>query len=154
MRYFVISNPKTKEIIINGSCPDNDFDLQSIPGFDLLEGKATALTHYVDSQKIIEYSLPIQIKKAQRQPFYFEWSNDLFDWIDVRSDQEKYNFASSSAKVTRKELLVQSDWTQIANNPLTLEQQQQWATYRQALRDITAQSGYPFNIIWPTPPQG
>lgn len=154
MKYFVLSNPSTKEIIINGSCPDDDFNLQAIPGFELLEGKATAFTHYVDNNQIIEYSLPVQIKKAQRQPFYFEWSNDLFDWVDVRSDQEKYDFASGSAKITRNELLYKSDWTQIANSPLTPEQQQQWAVYRQTLRDITTQSGYPFNIIWPTPPQG
>lgn len=154
MKYFILSNPATKEIVVNGSCQDDHFDCQKQDGLELLEGQGTPLTHYVDNHQIIEYSLPVQIKKAQRQPFYFEWSNDLFDWVDVRSDQEKYDFASSSAKVTRKELLIQSDWTQIANNPLTLEQQQQWATYRQALRDITAQSGYPFNIIWPTPPQG
>jgi hypothetical protein len=154
MKYFILSNPSTKEIIINGSCPDNDFSLQAIPGFDLLEGKATALTHYVDNKQIIDYPLPVQIKKSQRQPFYFQWSNEVFDWVDVRSNQEKYDFASGSAQVTRNDLLYKSDWTQITNNPLTPELQQQWAVYRQQLRDITEQSGYPFNIIWPTPPQG
>ena len=54
----------------------------------------------------------------------------------------------------RSNLLQQSDWTQIPNNPLTQVQQEVWAVYRQQLRDITSQSGYPFNIVWPTPPQG
>jgi hypothetical protein len=59
-----------------------------------------------------------------------------------------------NTKNTRNNLLQQSDWTQIPNGPLTAEQQQAWAVYRQELRDITSQSGYPFNVIWPTPPQG
>ena len=53
----------------------------------------------------------------------------------------------------RQELLVNSDWTQIPNGPLNVEQQQAWAAYRQELRDITKQSGYPFNVIWPTKPE-
>jgi len=52
----------------------------------------------------------------------------------------------------RNKLLQNSDWTQLPNNPLTPDQQTAWATYRQALRDIPSQSGYPFDVIWPTPP--
>ncbi len=56
------------------------------------------------------------------------------------------------ALLLRAQMLRSSDWTQLPDVPMTLEQRTQWATYRQALRDITAQPGYPFNIIWPTPP--
>ena len=59
---------------------------------------------------------------------------------------------NKQARLQRDNLLQQSDWTQIPNGPLTTEQQTAWATYRQELRDITTQSGYPFNVIWPTPP--
>jgi hypothetical protein len=55
-------------------------------------------------------------------------------------------------KVKRDALLYASDWTQIPNNPLTAEQQQLWVVYRQELRDVTTQSGYPFNVVWPTAP--
>lgn len=27
-----------------------------------------------------------------------------------------------------------------------------WATYRQALRDLPTQEGFPFNVVFPTPP--
>lgn len=27
-----------------------------------------------------------------------------------------------------------------------------WAVYRKALRDLTSQEGFPFNIVWPVPP--
>jgi hypothetical protein len=53
----------------------------------------------------------------------------------------------------RNALLANSDWTQLADVPLTAEMKAQWATYRQALRDITDQSGFPDQINWPgTPP--
>lgn len=35
---------------------------------------------------------------------------------------------------------------------LTIEQQQELAVYRQALLDITEQSGFPENVVWPTNP--
>ena len=36
----------------------------------------------------------------------------------------------------RNRLLSQSDWTQSADSPLTDSKKQEWATYRQALRDF------------------
>jgi len=29
----------------------------------------------------------------------------------------------------------------------------EWATYRQALRDITAQEGFPYEVVWPPKPE-
>jgi hypothetical protein len=55
-------------------------------------------------------------------------------------------------KTQRRQLLLDSDWTQLPNGPLTTEQQAAWATYRQELRDIPQQSGYPLTVIFPTPP--
>jgi hypothetical protein len=75
-------------------------------------------------------------------------------WVDPRTDQQKYELACEQIIGQRNQFLYESDWTQIPNNPLTPEKQQEWADYRQQLRDITQQSGYPFNVIWPTPPQG
>ena len=50
------------------------------------------------------------------------------------------------ARSKRNTLLAASDWTQVADAPVD---QAAWATYRQALRDITAQAGFPENINWP-----
>jgi len=73
-------------------------------------------------------------------------------WIDVRTEDEKFNLCSDEIKTRRNVLLQFSDWTQLPNGPLTVEVQQEWAVYRQQLRDITTQSGYPFDVVWPTPP--
>lgn len=60
--------------------------------------------------------------------------------------------AAISVIQTRDSLLADSDWTQLADSPLTATKKAQWATYRQELRDITTQPGYPDNVTWPSPP--
>jgi hypothetical protein len=50
----------------------------------------------------------------------------------------------------RNALLVSSDWTQASDVPQATKDA--WAVYRQALRDVPQQSGFPTNITWPTKP--
>jgi hypothetical protein len=49
----------------------------------------------------------------------------------------------------RNALLSASDWTQVADAPVD---KTAWAAYRQELRDITEQVGFPTEVIWPTKP--
>lgn len=57
---------------------------------------------------------------------------------------------AAQARALRNRLLIESDWTQVADAPVD---KQAWADYRQALRDITAQVGFPLNIQWPALPE-
>ena len=50
----------------------------------------------------------------------------------------------------RDGLLYDSDWTQVAD---ALVDKEAWATYRQALRDLPANTTDPDNAIWPTKPE-
>lgn len=65
---------------------------------------------------------------------------------DNVSDEKK----AERIRLTRDKKLVQSDWTQVADAPVD---QSAWATYRQSLRDIPQQAGFPSNVVWPTKPQ-
>lgn len=56
---------------------------------------------------------------------------------------------AADARAKRNSLLAASDWTQVADAPVD---QAAWATYRQALRDITAQDFFPYTINWPVAP--
>jgi hypothetical protein len=49
----------------------------------------------------------------------------------------------------RSNKLADCDWTQVADSPVD---KAVWATYRQSLRDITAQAGFPWTITWPDAP--
>jgi len=50
----------------------------------------------------------------------------------------------------RNFLLTQSDWTQLADAPLSPEQKQAWTAYRQALRDVPSSFATPEEVVWPT----
>ena len=52
----------------------------------------------------------------------------------------------------RDELLKSSDWTQSPDSPLSDTKKQEWATYRQSLRDLPANTTDPANPTWPTQP--
>jgi hypothetical protein len=125
------------EIIRTGQCQDSVFYMQ---GEYVLEGTANDSLQYIDNGKIVD--MPEKPSGATYFDYTIkQWALDYTNQkIDIKNQRDK--------------LLYESDWTQIPNGPLTTEQQQAWADYRQQLRDITSQSGYPFNVVWPTPPQG
>lgn len=50
----------------------------------------------------------------------------------------------------RDERLTATDWTQLLDAPPAT--QAAHATYRQALRDVPQQAGFPFNVTWPAKP--
>jgi hypothetical protein len=56
---------------------------------------------------------------------------------------------AAGIRTSRTEKLKDSDWTQIADSTAD---KAAWATYRQALRDITTQTGFPWEVQWPTQP--
>jgi hypothetical protein len=49
----------------------------------------------------------------------------------------------------RDSLLAATDWMALSDVTLTAD----WAAYRQALRDVTAQAGFPHNVTWPSKPE-
>ena len=56
---------------------------------------------------------------------------------------------AANVRRQRTEKLKDSDWTQIADSTAD---KTAWATYRQALRDITSASGFPWTMTWPETP--
>ena len=53
-------------------------------------------------------------------------------------------------RVERNKLLSATDWTQTPDVPESIRAK--WASYRQALRDLPANTSDPKNPIWPTKP--
>ena len=56
---------------------------------------------------------------------------------------------AANIRASRTQMLKDCDWTQIADSTAD---KTAWATYRQALRDITGQAGFPWTITWPDAP--
>ena len=78
-----------------------------------------------------------------------QWVPPTQQWLDndaaakVRS-QRDYNLARHVDPVATNTLR----W-----NSLSAEKQAEWAAYHTALLDITDQSGFPHNVVWPTKPE-
>jgi hypothetical protein len=98
----------------------------------MLNGKK--LYHQIDNNEPVEYT---EEQYVQAQKDYDEYiSKDL----------------SSLIRQQRNSLLAKSDWTQYPDCPLNAEQKTAWITYRQALRNLPAQSGFPTDVVFPEQP--
>jgi len=110
-------------------------------------GVTTSLSPVTNDQfTLVETSLPDMELKSSR----------LVDGAIVTGVDEEVidNSLTDEAIITlareqRDLLLQQSDWTQVPDAPVNATS---WATYRQALRDLPSQQGFPDNIVWPNRP--
>ena len=80
----------------------------------------------------------VTVTKAEQEQAYTARKNDE---------------AATAVRAERDKLLASCDWMAIkafeAGSTLSAE----WATYRQALRDVTSQTGFPWEVTWPTQPE-
>ena len=64
-----------------------------------------------------------------------------------RADREAANIRSR-----RDGLLQETDWIVIKSYERGENIPAAWELYRQSLRDITSQAGFPYEVTWPTKP--
>jgi hypothetical protein len=80
----------------------------------------------------------------------------VWDISDATSEEIEQRLARLSDMVRRDRntKLSESDWTQVGDTPLTNDVKLSWATYRQALRDITSHVNFPHleEADWPVKP--
>lgn len=60
--------------------------------------------------------------------------------------------AKRIVRFLRNRLLNATEWTQTQDNPLSPTIRLSWQSYRQSLRELPRQPGFPFNVVWPVPP--
>jgi hypothetical protein len=132
--------------------------------FDLLnEYKNTSFP-----EDIQDHHLPsgvVRVHPAQAPsitPYqYLEAADPAFDgtkWvaqyaIKEYSDERKGDIRDQYAdniRGLRDTKLAACDWTQAKDIPDSISSA--WTTYRQALRDVPSQEGFPFNVTWPVAP--
>ena len=58
---------------------------------------------------------------------------------------------AAEVRAERNAKLAATDWTQAADVPQVVKNS--YAPYRQALRDVPQQSGFPNQVVWPTKPE-
>jgi hypothetical protein len=87
------------------------------------------------------------VDKNQFGEYYSAWMpvTELQQILDNRT-------VTVFVRAKRNKLLAECDWTQAKDVPDSTSSK--WTEYRQALRDITSQEGFPSNINWPQSPSG
>ena len=66
------------------------------------------------------------------------------------SEEEKYEAWANAVRADRSARIKSTDWTQLPDVPEATRTL--WAEYRQALRDVTSQEGFPYEVVWPELP--
>ena len=100
---------------------------------------------------------PVTHKCREGQPIINAAGAWQQSWVVVKLSAEQAESnrqalrikAESAVRAERNRRLAACDWTQVADAPANKEA---WATYRQALRDVTSQSGFPHSVSWPSEP--
>lgn len=70
---------------------------------------------------------------------------------EIEARKAKYEeMAPVYAREARNRLLAETDWTQLPDVPEATRNA--YTAYRQALRDVPAQEGFPNDIVWPVAP--
>jgi hypothetical protein len=108
-----------------------------VPVTQLAEPDHNPITHFV------EYG-PVPVREGDKWfllPTVREFSAEQL--------ADRYASAAASVRSTRSMLLAETDWTALSDVIIIPEM----ATYRQALRDITSQPGFPHNVSWPVKPE-
>lgn len=102
---------------------------------------------------VVDYTMNVAegvpIYSATRGGWEQTWLvlNASADEIAARTEAQ-----AAAVRSERNQILAQCDWTQLDDTPLSGAKKSEWATYRQTLRDISAQPGFPWNVEWPALP--
>ena len=137
MRLSII--PVDSTVIKDGVARQIDFTLISLPA------NVHAL-QWAGSSGEIEYKNPIEHEAITELPAWASACSTAYD--EGVPDPEPEPTPAETVRLQRDSLLSNTDWWATSDRTMTAEQ----IAYRQALRDIPAQSGFPENVTWPTKP--
>ena len=94
--------------------------------------------------QVLEEGVPVFSTEDQRWTQVWTVRDMTAEEITSREESQ-----AASVREVRNTLLVESDWTQVADSPVD---KTAWTTYRQALRDISTQPEFPWAVAWPQRP--
>lgn len=75
------------------------------------------------------------------------------EWVSIETSEEYASNVDIYSQLMLQERNIRlkyTDWTQLPDVPQATRES--WVAYRQALRDVPTQAGFPFSIQWPQPP--
>ena len=91
------------------------------------------------------------IEQAWKGAFYQDADGQWHQGWDVKPKPE--STAKRDVRLERDRLLAETDWRDVKAYERNENLEAKWESYRQALRDLTAQEGFPYSVEWPTKPE-
>ena len=88
----------------------------------------------------------IAVPEAPSKYHIFNWTTKKYD------DTKTLDHWKAEVAAIRDDMLYASDWTQLPDSPLSADVVAAYKIYRQKLRDVTAQPGYPTAVVYPQEP--
>ena len=90
-------------------------------------------------------------------PVFTDYTDDEGVVHTASEQYEAYCFGrdaeqGKSVRADRNKRLADCDWTQLADSPLDVDTKLAWALYRENLRMVPQQAGFPWEISWPPEP--
>lgn len=132
---FYNANGMITRIVCSGKGQDLTDD--EVGFFDLLiDSLVSDISHYVSNGEL--KSIPAGNSHSH------DFDHKSGEWV---ANVER---VKATAVSERNQMLMESDWTQLPDVPESTRSA--WVEYRQALRDITDQHGFPDSILWPVKP--
>lgn len=145
MTYFLKQQGANCSIINGEDCPE---------GYEVIPDNLVqqVFTLVMENRQFRLVGDTIEVAPDDKPNSFCVYDFDQQIWIDPRTEQQKYTDQCNLVNATRETYLRASDWTALNDVPIPPDQLVQWQTYRQALRDIPQQPGYPWDVVWPVPP--
>jgi hypothetical protein len=110
-----------------------------------VEAEPTIENYYINTSGQI-----VEISPQPTSEHTWNWTTK--QWENLVTEEQRKSKAASLILAQRKDLLDSTDWIVVKAMDTGTPIPQLWQTYRQELRNITNQTGYPYQVTWPTKP--
>ena len=132
--------------------PEKNFDIENVEN-----GKCTVLFFdNIQEEKAEENKEKVtfsydtfSMEVPYRENLAEEIEKNIDDWLESAKKKD-YDEVAAEIRKQRDELLTSTDWTQMKDTALSEEKQKKYQEYRQKLRDIPEQPGFPYDVVFPS----
>ena len=151
MRYLKINTDQSVEYPYSINQLKNDYPNTSFP-------------QSITDETLLDYGVYLVMDVVKGNDYtknYIEVTPQIINgqyyqnWIVTDATQEeieeRLDAQWNQIRLIRNQYLFQSDWTQLPDCPLTIEEKNKWMIYRKELRNVVNQSN-PFDVVWPIVP--
>lgn len=127
------------------SGPASQLPVNTPPGFTAIEGEYDCRLHRIENGEVVVHKPP---KPDDTSHTRYEW-DDSQGWVGKPTDAR----TAVQVRADRSMRLAKCDWVALRALETAKPMEPAWFAYRQLLRDVPAQPGFPNDIAWPVSPQ-